>query len=168
MDALAWNVLHWLTGFNEGRRIGLYCSDVSGAFDRVSSQRLISKLTAKGLHPKIIQLIGSWLDERSYNVIVDGHSGDPQPLRNSVYQGTVWGPPLWNCHYEDARHAVNKNDFIETIFADDLNSFKQFDDSVSDSTIQDELSRCQQSLHNWGAANQVTGPSLGGAQTPTE
>ena len=34
-DALALSVLSWLLGLERGCLIGLYCSDVSGAFDRV-------------------------------------------------------------------------------------------------------------------------------------
>jgi hypothetical protein len=155
MDGSALNVLFWITGFTSGRRIGLYCSDVSGAFDRVGVSRLMRKLAAKGLHPRLLKLISSWLEERTYVVIVDGSAGSPGPLRNSVFQGTVWGPPLWNCHYEDARLAINLQDFVETIFADDLNCFKAFPATVSDSDIQEGLTVCQQSLHSWGAANQV-------------
>ena len=79
----------------------------------------------------------------------------PNPAHRSVYQDTVWGPPLWNCHHEDARHAVNTSSFTDTIFADDLKCFKQFDKTVLDSEVQAELPQCQQSLHNWCAANQV-------------
>ena len=155
MDVLALNVLDWIVAFNSGYRAALYCSDVSGAFDRVSVPRLLSKLAAKGLHPKLVKLIGSWLDERTSVVIVDGPSCTPQPLRNSVFQGTVWGPPLWNCHYEDARDAANATNFVERIFADHLNSFKLFVSAASDADIQIEMQLCQESLHNWGAANQV-------------
>eukprot|EP00959_Pyramimonas_sp_CCMP1952_P353249 7400877-Pyramimonas_sp.AAC.1 len=34
---------------SSGRRVGLYCSDVSRAFDRVKSERLVSKLRFFGL-----------------------------------------------------------------------------------------------------------------------
>ena len=49
-DALALNVLKWITAMNSGMRIGLYCSDVSGAFDHVSAERLARKLQHKGVH----------------------------------------------------------------------------------------------------------------------
>ena len=28
-------------------------------------------------------------------------------MLNMVYQGTVWGPPLWNVFYADAKASVN-------------------------------------------------------------
>ena len=39
-DALALNTLHWVWNMAMGRKTGLYCSDVSGAFDRVDADRL--------------------------------------------------------------------------------------------------------------------------------
>ena len=39
-DALALSVLSWLSSLESGYLVGLYCSDVYGAFDRVSEERL--------------------------------------------------------------------------------------------------------------------------------
>ena len=154
-DALALNVLRWITALSRGSRVGLYCSDVSGAFDRVPTRRLIEKLRLKGVHPQIVKLIGSWLEDRTAIVIVDGRSSQPTVLANSVFQGTVWGPPLWNVYYEDARQAVNQADFEETVFADDLNSFREYDSNWTDASILEDMAKCQEVLHKWGAANQV-------------
>ena len=41
-DAILFLVIKWLSFFATGHRIGVYCSDVSGAFDRVSAKRLLS------------------------------------------------------------------------------------------------------------------------------
>ena len=43
-------VATWLKMLNDGNKIGLYCSDVSGAFDRVCAARLLYKLASLGLH----------------------------------------------------------------------------------------------------------------------
>jgi hypothetical protein len=154
-DALALMLLHWILDLSSGKRVGLYCSDVSGAFDRVSPSRLYKKLQAKGVHPQLLAVLHSWLEDRSAVVIVDGIHSNPGPLRNSVYQGTVLGPPLWNCYYEDSRLAVNAEGFAEIVFADDLNCFKSFERFEADAVVLDGLRSCQTSLHEWGAANQV-------------
>ena len=60
-DCLAYNVCCWLKAFHENKKVGLYCSDVSGAFDRVCSKRLLEKLQRSGLHPLLIQLVAAWL-----------------------------------------------------------------------------------------------------------
>ena len=50
-DALLFLVCSWLQILADGGRIGLYCSDVSGAFDRVSASYLIDKLRRLSIHP---------------------------------------------------------------------------------------------------------------------
>ena len=51
-DALAYLVLSWLLAFMEKGRVALYCSDVSGAFDKVRADRLVEKLKSKGMPGK--------------------------------------------------------------------------------------------------------------------
>ena len=63
-DALAQMVLTWLQGFNRRLKFAVYCSDVSGAFDRVSTQRMLDKLRAKGMREDMVQVFAAWLAER--------------------------------------------------------------------------------------------------------
>lgn len=118
-DALAHLALVWLKALSKGRKIGLYCSDVSGAFDRVSVKRLVQKLRAKRMHPAIIDVIVSWLRDRRAYVVVAGERSHEMTLKDMVFQGTVWGPPLWNIFYDDARQAINDWLFTEIVYADD-------------------------------------------------
>ena len=101
-DALALNTLRWIHAISVGRRVGLYCSDVSGAFDRVSSELLMETLADRGLHPQVLAVTRSWLEPRSAHVVVDGVQSRQCMLSDSVYQGTVLGPPLWNTHFAGA------------------------------------------------------------------
>ena len=55
-DAIAFNVCFWIMAFNKKMQIALYCSDVSGAFDRVCKKRLVKKLRNAGLHPQLLQV----------------------------------------------------------------------------------------------------------------
>ena len=63
-DALAVNVCSWLLSLEDGQLVALYCSDVSGAFDRVRASRLVSKLRCTGLHSQVLALLESWLENR--------------------------------------------------------------------------------------------------------
>ena len=47
-DVLAVNVCSWLLALEEGDMVGVYCSDVSGAFDGVSQVQLGDKLFDSG------------------------------------------------------------------------------------------------------------------------
>ena len=55
-DVLAFIVLSSLLAFTRGKKVALYKADVSGAFDRVDSEILLSKCRRAGLHPKIIRI----------------------------------------------------------------------------------------------------------------
>ena len=58
-DALAFNLMVWIFLLRTGHKIALYCSDVSGAFDRLSTERLLAKLQYSGVHSKIMEVLQS-------------------------------------------------------------------------------------------------------------
>ena len=93
-DALALMVLTWLDGFERSLKFAVYCSDVSGAFDKVRRERLEAKLHAKGIHPSIVAVLSSWLRDRVAQVIIGGKRSAERVLKNMVCQGTVLGPAL--------------------------------------------------------------------------
>lgn len=154
-DALLFTVCSWLWALATKKRVGVYCSDVSGAFDRVDAERLIMKLRARGVHERVLKLLQSWLSDRTAHVCVEGIRSAAFVLSNMVFQGTVSGPSLWNSYYADANRAVESCEYTGTVFADDLNCFKVFDGSIGNRYIYSESKRCQQALHVWGRANRV-------------
>ena len=155
-DAILYVVLTWLRTLAKGCKVGVYCSDVAAAFDRVSSFKLLQKLRCSCVHPRIVQVISDWLVGRRGEVIVQGASSDSFPLSDMTFQGTVWGPPLWNLFFADSPLALRKCGFQEVIYADDLNAFREFLNSVSNEFIVSQLQRCQFELHRCVAANCVT------------
>ena len=155
-DVLAINVCNWLLLLEAGFSVGLFCSDVSGAFDRVRRQRLCDKLAASGLPSGVVKFLASWLEDRISNVIVAGALSPDTVLADSVFQGTVLGPPLWNLFYADACRATRPYFFTETVFADDYNCWTIFEKGVDEAMFRMKMKACQLSLHDWGKANQVT------------
>ena len=99
---------------------------MSSAFDHVSSKRSTDKIRAKGMRDDMIKVFEASLAERTAVVVCGGQRGDPIQLKNMIYKGTVWGPWLWNLFYEDARLALLVHDFLEVVFADDINAFRAF------------------------------------------
>ena len=154
-DVILLLVVMWLLLLAAGQRIGLYCSDVQGAFDRVTVSRLVSRLKRWQVHPKLLGVIESWLRPRKASVVVGGEKSNEFVMSNMVYQGTVWGPPLWNVFFADAPLSLSALGFENAVFADDLNSFKAFPQCASDSSILCELKAAQHELHSWGGGNQV-------------
>jgi Ni2+-binding GTPase involved in maturation of urease and hydrogenase len=117
--------------------------------------RLVAKLTQKGVHPKLVAVLTSWLQQRSAQIVVGGTFSDEMTLFDMVFQGTVSGPMLWNLFFEDARHAINDCFFTEVVYADDLNAYRIFPKTAQTVDIMRSLDNCQHELHKWGVANQV-------------
>ena len=154
-DALAYIVLVWITAIAKGQKAAVYCSDVSGAFDRVARSRLIEKMKAKKIDPELVGTFASWLRKRRAKVLVRGCSSQFFDLENMVFQGTVWGPIFWNLFYEDARRAIHEVFFKEIIYADDLTAYRVFPSGTPNSEIHGCSGRCQEELHEWGKANHI-------------
>ena len=93
-DALAFVILTWILEWCCGNKIAVYCSDVSGAFDKVKADILLRKLNCYGVESSVLAVLGSWLEARHANIIVEGQKSKTMMLDNMVYQGTVFGPPL--------------------------------------------------------------------------
>ena len=81
-DVLALDVCSWLSRMNRGFLVGLYCSDVSGAFDRVTKARMCAKLQASGFHKDVVAFLSSWLDDRISKVVVGGEVAPDMPLND--------------------------------------------------------------------------------------
>ena len=65
-----------------------------------------------------------------------------------VFQGTVWGPLLWNLFFEDAASAIKEFLYEEIIFADDLNAYKIVPSSTTVDKAVESLSEVQKELHD--------------------
>ena len=90
------------------------------------------KLRARGIPDAILLVIQSWRYERKANV--NTQHGVP---------GRVFGPPLWNIYYADAALAVQLHAFLEIVFAETLNYFKDFGLSIANSELHLEMRQCQ-------------------------
>ena len=128
-------------------------SDGPGAFDRVNTRRMTKKLQAKG--DDMLNVFEAWLAKRKAVVVCGGQQGDHSQFENMMYQGTVWGHWLWNLFYEDARLALLVHNFIEVVFADDLNAFRAFPSNTPNTNLMEANKACQTELHAWGRANQL-------------
>ena len=110
-------------------------------------ERLVAKLKAKMVHPNVVAVLASWLRPRRAHVVVEGQQSSELALANTVFQGTVLGPMLWNLFFEDAREAINDCFFSEVVFADDWNAYRIFPACVPNDTIRANIKTCQDELH---------------------
>ena len=77
-------------------------------------------------------------------------------MQDMVYQGTVLGPGFWNTYFNDSSRALAAARFKALCFADDLQGLKCLENHASSAEVRELLGCCQDELHKWGEANQVT------------
>jgi transcriptional regulator of met regulon len=79
----------------------IFYLDFAKAFDKVSRERLIIKLEAKGITGRLKNWIQEWLTGRTQVVLVHGEASEEGNVDSGVTQGTVLGPPLFTIHIDD-------------------------------------------------------------------
>ena len=108
------------------------------------------------LDARILVVLRSWLRERRALVIINCGFSKPIRLYNMVYQGTVWGPTLWNALFGDCAAVIRLCGFDVVVYPDVQNAFKFYPRALSNIAIEDDLRECQLATHRWGAATSVT------------
>ena len=139
-----------------GHKMAGYLSDISGAFDRVCKDYMMSKLFSAGVPDVFLNFLNAYLSPRIGYATVEGVFSDVFDLCDMVFQGTVLGPVLWNTFFGDVEHAARSGGGTEAVFADDLNVFRKFDLAVSNDVIIEEMKSTRSEVHKWGERNRVT------------
>lgn len=91
--------------------------DLAKAFDTVCHISLCRKLENLGIRGKAIELINSYLSERTQKVTVNGTSSNELIVKLGIPQGTVLGPLLFSIYINDLTKSNVNGEIIS--FADD-------------------------------------------------
>jgi hypothetical protein len=86
---------------DNGEAIDLVYLDFSKAFDKLSHEKLIKKLAARGITGRVLLWIKSWLNGRKQQVYVYGEMSEEEDVDSSVPQGSVLGPTLFTVYIDD-------------------------------------------------------------------
>jgi len=155
-DLVTTLVLSWILAVCAGKKVGTWLSDISGAFDRVFKPYLLAKLNGFGVGPLFLNFLDSYLSPRQGQVVVQGAFSDLFTIADSVFQGTVMGPMLWNSFFSDVAIPAKCAGGSEKMFADDLSVFQEFDRSTPVPECKAKLSQCESQVHKWGRQNRVS------------
>ena len=110
------------------------------AFDKVSHQRLISKLQFYGIQGSTLISIKSWLTSRTRSVIIDGECSKSVDVTSGVPQGTVLGPLMFLLFINDTQHDL---ECTQRLFADDALLYHKI-------TFHDDILALQRDLDKLG------------------
>lgn len=111
-------VVHDITAaIDSGEQTHAALLDFSKAFDVVSHQILITKLTDINLDCSLVAWITDFLTGRTQKVVIDGVYSDEVPVTSGVPQGSVLGPALFLLYINDIVDCVDHCSI--RLFADD-------------------------------------------------
>jgi len=130
-----------------GDPVDIFYLDFAKAFDKVPRERLVRKMKAKGLHPKIVKWIEKWLTGRTQRVCVKSEKSESCPVESGVPQGTVLGPTLFTIYIDDLAHELKKLmlDVKVIKFADDTKGGRK----VASIEDRDKLQQALDCLCDW-------------------
>ena len=79
----------------------MFLNEISGAFDRVNTTKLLAKLRQLGICETLMAYFEDSLSPSKEHVAVDGAQSFDFVLQNMVFQGATCWPNLWNIFFED-------------------------------------------------------------------
>ena len=95
-------------------------ADISGAFDRVSRTILLGRLSEIGLPNYFLDFLNSYLQPREGRVTLGSATSEAIELSDMCFQGTCFGPALWNCFFGGIAEELRDETHEPFLFADDL------------------------------------------------
>ena len=155
-DLITASVARWVLRICQGKKVGIYIADISGAFDKICRHLLLAKLEQLGVAVSFLDFLNSYLESRHGFVAVEGALSECMRLTDMVYQGTVLGPTLWNAFFADVSLYVPEDGQHVQIFADDLKIDASCPVTMSNDQLRNDLGEAQRRAHLWGEKNRVS------------
>ena len=127
------------------------------AFDSLIYDILLSKLEHYGLQQNALQLLSSYLKDRSQYVQLDNVKSKSHAITCEIPQGSVLGPLLCNIYINDITEASTKFDFI--MYADNttlISTLENFGKITDVASLERELNEEISKVYCWLLSNRLT------------
>ena len=134
----------WVKALEEGGQIDIVYTDFEKAFDKISHQRLISKLHTYGLNDVVINWIQSFLFTRSQRVKINSTVSDSKSVLSGIPQGSVLGPLLFVIFINDLPQQCGELGEM-FLFADDSKIYKH----IKNANDFIALNQCCKNVYEW-------------------
>ena len=121
--------------------------DFAKAFDKVSHQGLLEKAYFYGIRGHAFKWIKSFLDNRSQQVVIDGHFSIDAKITSGVPQGSLLGPLLFLIYINDLPNCVQNS--VCRLFADDCILYQRIRTSQDSDKLQADLDQLQKWESIW-------------------
>ena len=149
-DAINFLTTNVYNSLNNNQFVGAAFLDLSKAFDTISHDILISKLQYYGIRGKCLDLISSYLSNRSQYVFVNGIKSRLKPISFGVPQGSILGPLLFVLYINDLPSIFKYSKCL--LYADDTTLFYNH---TNLKILCNRISSDMYIIYNWFTANKL-------------
>jgi len=125
------------SSLNAGNQIDLILLDFSKAFDKVSHQLLLHKLSHYGIRGQLYNWIRDFLQGRQQQVLLGNEKSCTASVRSGVPQGSVLGPLLFLLYINDLPTKVSSS---IRLYADDVILYRNINSEEDILILQRDLS----------------------------
>lgn len=132
----------------KGSQVDAIFMDLAKAFDKIDHSILLKKLLTFRLHPNLVHLIKSYLNQRTQIVCVYGEKSAPIVPKSSVPQGSILSPLLFALFINDLPQLIRANILL---FADDLKIFLKIQNHNDARLLQKDI----ETVVNWCKNNNL-------------
>ena len=145
-----------LLSANKQKTSALILLDLSAAFDTIDHSILLSRLTSfYGISGSALDLVRSYLTDRTQSVVLNNCSSPPTPINTGVPQGSVLGPLLFSLYTSPISQIFSNSSISFHLYADDTQIYVSFPPSDSSSYLND-LSDILNTVHTFLTCNRLT------------
>ena len=130
----------------DGQQTDIIVMDFSKAIDKVDHHKLTLKLNRLGINNEVTNWVHSFLNSRTQQVVVDGHTSDNLPVLSGVPQGSVLGPCLFLSYITDLPDSVKSK---VRLFADDTIVYLTISSTRDAQTLQKDLELLETWEKDW-------------------
>ena len=138
-----------------GHNVILILLDQSAAFDTVNHSTLIYKLEHFfGIKDDALELIKSYLTNRTFSVKLPKNTSSPKPLSHGVPQGSLLGPLLYALYTAELESIISKYGLKIHSYADDTQIYASFGTNNWEN-VESNLQNCINEVNLWMNANSL-------------
>ena len=139
----------------KGRDVALILLDQSAAFDTVNHAKLIRKLQIMfKIQGKCLQLIESYLTNRTFSIKIDDYFSSARPLLYGVPQGSLLGPLFYILYTADMEPIFAKYNLNFHCYADDTQILLNFSNEDMNE-MEIKLSNCLEDIKVYMGENSL-------------
>ena len=134
-------------GLEDKSQTDIIFLDFAKALEKVSHQGLLKKAYYYGIRGHTIKWIESFLDNRSQQVVIDGHISIDAKITSGVPQDSVLGPFLFLIYINDLPNCVKNS--VCHLFADDCHLYQRIRSCKDSNKLQADLDQLQKWESIW-------------------